>query len=235
MIHDVDESLKTLVRREVLDGAEIDVSFEAPTREWSAKRQRPTLSLFLYDIREDLSRRLVQREEIRSPDGFVVDRPAPPRFYKLSYLVTAWTERAVDEHRVLSATLAAFLQADALPQNVLQGTLVDYPKHVRTTIGLPLPQDRSIADVWSALGGELKPSLDLVVTAPLPPDRHFEVGPPVTEGLRATLLDTDRRTGQFRQRRPGDAEPVPVGPVEEFGYDIDEHIGEAVRAPASPS
>ena len=35
------------------------------------------------------------------------------------------------------------------------------------TVALPPPEDRSFADVWSALGGELKPSLDLVVSAPV--------------------------------------------------------------------
>ena len=34
------------------------------------------------------------------------------------------------------------------------------------SIALPPPEDRSLADVWSALGGELKPSLDLVISAP---------------------------------------------------------------------
>ena len=34
-------------------------------------------------------------------------------------------------------------------------------------VGQPASQERSLADIWSALGGELKPSLDLVVTAPI--------------------------------------------------------------------
>jgi hypothetical protein len=35
--------------------------------------------------------------------------------------------------------------------------------------------------VWSALGGELKPSIDVVVSAPINTGQRMEVGPPVTE------------------------------------------------------
>ncbi len=55
MIHDVDESLRTLVRREALNGSRVEIGFEAPTREWSARQNTPTVSLYLYDIREDTS------------------------------------------------------------------------------------------------------------------------------------------------------------------------------------
>ena len=57
MIHDVDESLRTLVRREALNGSRVEIGFDAPTREWSARQNTPTVSLYLYDIREDLQRR----------------------------------------------------------------------------------------------------------------------------------------------------------------------------------
>jgi Pvc16 N-terminal domain len=191
MIHDVDESLRALTRRDVLNGAKVDISFEAPTKEWSARRNSPTLNLYLYDIREDLARRMVQHEVIRNDDGFVTDRVAPPRRFKLSYLVTAWTQRPEDEHRLLSAVLACFVRFDALPSEVLQGDLAGQPYPLRVTIGLPLPAERSISDVWTALGGELKPSLDLIVTAPLVSGRQQYVGPPVTEEPRITVIGRD--------------------------------------------
>src|SRR4051795_3636566 len=55
------------------------------------------------------------------------------------------------------------------------------------TVGLPPPEDRSFADVWSALGGELKPSLDLVVSVPTDTGQRREVGPPVLEPPRVSL------------------------------------------------
>lgn len=183
MIHDLDESLRALVQRDVLNGTKVDVSFEAPNREWAAKRQGPALNLYLYDVHEDTQRRRDQFEEHRNGRGRVTDRTQPPRRFKLAYLITAWTQRPEDEHRLLSAMLGCFLSYDVLPNDVLQGSLADQDEEVRATIGLPLPPERSLSDVWTALGGELKPSLDLVVTVPFPPlvPREQPVGPPVVQ------------------------------------------------------
>ncbi|MGH9002259.1 MAG: Pvc16 family protein, partial [Acidimicrobiia bacterium] len=57
MIHAVSESLRALVRRDALNGSDVEVAFEAPNREWSGKRTAPTVDIYLYDIREDLRRR----------------------------------------------------------------------------------------------------------------------------------------------------------------------------------
>src|SRR5436309_1834787 len=163
MIHDVDETLRTLVRRDALNGSDVEVAFDAPSKEWSARQNKPTVNLYLYDIREDLDRRRVQFEEIRADvDGrnIVVDRRVPPRKFKLSYLVTAWTQRAEDEHRLLSALLSCFLRHPTMPTDALAGALAQARMPILLNIALPPPQDRSISDVWSALGGELKPSLD---------------------------------------------------------------------------
>ena len=181
MIHAVDESLRELLRRDVLQRSEADIFFDAPSKDWSARRNSPALNLYLYDIREDLQNRAVQYEEVRNEAGAVVSRAMPPRKFKLSYLVTAWTQRPEDEHRLLSAVLSCFVRFDALPVEILQGELAGQREPVRCTIALPLPPERALSDVWSALGGELKPSLDLVVTAPFVASRYQEVGPPVTE------------------------------------------------------
>jgi hypothetical protein len=171
----------------VLDGANIEISFEAPTRDWAARRNSPTLSLYLYEIREDLQRREVQVEERRGPEGVVIERRLSPRKFKLSYLITAWTQRPEDEHRLLSAVLSCFIAFDALPFEVLQGELAQQPEPIRVTIGLPRPPDRPVSDVWTALGGELKASLDLIVTAPFETGRRRHVGPPVREEPRISF------------------------------------------------
>src|SRR5437879_1369253 len=59
------------------------------------------------------------------------------------------------------------------------------------TIALPPPQDRSISDVWSALGGELKASLDLVVNAPFEIKVAIPAGPPVLEEPRFSFAGPD--------------------------------------------
>jgi hypothetical protein len=207
MIHDVDESLRELAKRDVLNGARVEISFEAPTREWAARRNTPTLNFYLYDIREDLTRREVQYEEVRNAEGRVTDRRRPPRRFKLSYLVTAWTQRPEDEHRLLSSALTCFIRSDAIPVEVLQGELADQGRPVTVTVALPPGQDRSISDVWSALGGELKASLDLVVTAPFEIGRHQAVGPPVLEEPRLTVVGPEGAESSGGRWRGDASEP----------------------------
>jgi hypothetical protein len=208
MIEQVDDALNEIVVREALRGSKLDVVFDAPTKDWAARRNAPTVNLYLYDIREDTRRRPAGYLEERDPDsGTVVLRRPAPRFYKLSYLVTAWTQRPEDEHRLLDSLLRAFLRYDALPDHLVVGPLAEPGEPVKVTIGLPPPEDRAFADVWSALGGELKPSLDLVVTAPMWTGREYPAGPPVDEGLKISARDLlnpvdgePDATGEERQR-----------------------------------
>jgi hypothetical protein len=192
MIHEVDEALRRLVREEALRGSDIDVVFDAPTKDWAARRNAPTVNLYLYDLREDLRRR--QRGLINEydPTGTrVVARHQPPRHIKLSYLLTAWTQRAEDEHRLLSSLLTTFLKYEAVPANLLGGRLAELGLPVPLTVALPPPEDRSFADVWSALGGELKPSLDIVVSAPVDAGAVRPAGPPAEAGLEVALGGDD--------------------------------------------
>jgi len=211
MIQDVDETLRALVRRDALNGGDVDIAFDAPTRDWSARRNTPTLDLYLYDIREDLVRREIMWEEVRDPRGHVTERRPPARHYKLSYLVTAWTQRPEDEHRLLSAVLACFVRHETLPDDVLAGSLSGGELPVYTTIALPPPTDRSLSDVWSALGGELKPSLDLVVSAPLEVRRQERAGPPVLEQPRLRVGRPDAEVEEAAaSRRDGAAAAAEV-------------------------
>ena len=204
MIHEIDEALRRLVRDEALrapggKGA-IEVVFDAPTKDWAARRNAPTVNVYLYDIREDLRRRsrgLINEYDER---GMVRARIAPPRYVKLSYLVTAWTQRPEDEHRLLSALLLGLIRYDAVPPEMLTGSVAAVGLPVPMTVALPPPEDRAFADVWTALGGELKPSLDVVVSAPLETGRPIPAGPPVEEGLRADVMD---RSGAAQDDRVG--------------------------------
>jgi hypothetical protein len=194
MIQDVDESLRALVKRDALNGSKADIAFDAPNKEWSSRRNTPTVDLYLYDIREDLEQREVMWEDIRGNSQnsrLITERRPPPRRFKLSYLVTAWTQRPEDEHRLLSALLACFLRNQTMPADILSGALAQARQPITLNIALPPPQDRSISDVWSALGGELKASLDLVVNAPFEVKVAIPAGPPVLEEPRFTFAVPD--------------------------------------------
>ena len=200
MIDEVDEAVRTLIRQEALNGTQVEVVFDAPTKEWSSRRNSPTLDVYLYDIREDLRRRETGVIDVQNDVGRITGRRHPPRHFKLSYLVTAWTQRPEDEHRLLSAVLACFVRHDKLPADVLQGALADQALPVRVTVALPPPEDRALSDVWSAMGGELKPSLDLVITLPVDTQSFVPAATLVTEQPRFTVASSEGSTEQ-RQRR----------------------------------
>ena len=190
MLHDVDESVRSFLRLRCQITKDIEVSFDAPTRDWSSRRNTPTVDVFLYDLRENLDRRQTLLEDHRDESGMVDRRVPPTRWFNCSYLITAWTQRAEDEHRLLSSVLMGFLTDHTLPRDVLAGALALTERAVYITIARPPGQDRSISDIWSAVGGELKPSLDLVVVVPFEPmTGSLPFGPPVMEAPRVDMAD----------------------------------------------
>jgi hypothetical protein len=191
VIHEVDDALRRLIRDVARRGTEVEVAFDAPTKDWAARRNAPTVNVYLYDIREDLRRRQRGMLNEYGPTGQVAARHLPPRHIKLSYLVTAWTQRPEDEHRLLSDLLITLLRHEAMPAELLTGSLAALELPVPMTVALPPPEDRAFADVWTALGGELKPSLDVVVSAPVESGRAFAAGPPAEAGLRLDLGDDE--------------------------------------------
>ncbi|MEO5898870.1 MAG: DUF4255 domain-containing protein [Ilumatobacteraceae bacterium] len=214
MIHDVDETLRAMVRRNALLGTDVDVVFDAPTKEWSSRRNAPSIDMYLYDLREDLRRRETGIHD-HHENGRVAAREQPPRWFKLSYLVTAWTQRPEDEHRLLSALLRSLLLSDRLPPELLAGSLAGLNHSVPYTCALPPPEDRALSDVWSALGGELKPSIDLVVYAPFDLSREILIGPPVLEGARLEMFSPDADERRIGKVPPDPADAVDGDPVGE--------------------
>ena len=239
MIPEVDVALRSLIEREATAGTEVEVLFDAPTKDWAGRRNVPTIDVYLYDIREDLRRR--ERGLINEYDDRdrVRARHLPPRHFKLSYLVTAWTQRPEDEHRLLAALLSCFLRHDALPTEFLTGPLAELGLPVPVTVALPPPEDRSFADVWSALGGELKPSLDVVVSAPTDTGQQYHAGPPVVRPPTIALGGIGGPAGggagagwpprEERQPRPAPAVGSAVGPDEEADHQPPDKSGTRPR------
>jgi len=68
MITDLDETTKQLLIKEMpIENNEVDIKFDLPKREWAAKLSRPTINLYLYDIRENTELRrnewVVERDD----------------------------------------------------------------------------------------------------------------------------------------------------------------------------
>ncbi|CAM5472814.1 DUF4255 domain-containing protein [Kitasatospora aureofaciens] len=208
MIHEVDEALRSLLGEAGLPERGVEVVFDAPTRDLAARRTAPTVSVFLYGLREETGRRQAGAVAEYDEDGVVVGHRPAPRWFELGYLVTVWTNRPQDEHRLLAEVLQCLTAVDALPARLLTGSLA----RLGLTVGLDIAgRDTglpSVSDVWSALGGELRPSIDLRVLAPLP-GGLAPAGPPVTEGLVVRATDTTRESepGGRRLRYHGAGDP----------------------------
>ncbi|MFD7320002.1 DUF4255 domain-containing protein [Streptomyces sp. NPDC059875] len=213
MIHEIDEGVRLLLTESGLTESGVDLVFDPPTREWAARRNAPTISVFLYDIREDVGRRRTGTVEEYDENGMTVARRTPPRWFDLTYLVTAWTNRPQDEHRLLSEVLRCLARTDVLPSRLHTGSLVELGLAVPIEVAGGATEGRSAGDVWSALGGELKAGIDLKVLAPLAGER-VAAAPPVTDGLvvrTAARADGSQAEPGRQLRYDGVTDPGPHG------------------------
>jgi hypothetical protein len=176
MLNLLDESLEEFLRAVVpLPKREIDISFDAPDKDWSARVSRPTINMYLWDVRRNVSERELGLETVHDENGRPHRRTPLPRV-DCRYLVTAWTSDTRDEHSLLGATMAALLLHDEIEAEYLQGVYRD----VRPvpSIEIAAGDGRENSDFWSALGGQLKPGLDLVVTVTVDAALRAVAGPP---------------------------------------------------------
>jgi hypothetical protein len=173
VIHDVDATLKDLlVQKMPLDVSAVDVSFDMPNRDWAGRVNRPTLNLFLYDVRENHELRSNQRALLRN--GAVgSERRAPVRM-DLTYLISAWTTDISDEHQLLGRVLTTLLRFPLLPDEVLKGSLLSQPMPVQAWIAQPEHTPKPW-DFWGNMENRMKAALNFVLTASFEPYQAQEV------------------------------------------------------------
>jgi hypothetical protein len=167
MIQDVDTTLRELLVQKVpLDTSLIDVKFEMPTKEWSAGISRPTVNLFLYDLRENHELRSNQRYVTRSA-GTASEQRAPVRV-DLAYMITVWTADISDEHQLLGRIVTALLRYPMLPQESLKGAMQTQSRPLQAWIAQP-ERTPNAWDFWGNLENRMKAGLSYVVTVALEP------------------------------------------------------------------
>ncbi|MBU6279031.1 MAG: DUF4255 domain-containing protein [Actinomycetales bacterium] len=193
VLADVDESLRALLASSTFPGQTVRVDLDAPNKEWSGRRTAPGLNLFLADIRENLELRRVDPIEIRNDEGHVTARQPHPRYYALTYVLTAWAATVEDEHRLLGSALTALLRSDYMPDAVSTGLLAEqikagYP--VRLRVGGTLFTERMATELWSSLGSDYRPSISVTVIVPFPAGAAVPAGPPQTQPPQVRVTDT---------------------------------------------
>jgi hypothetical protein len=173
-IAELDDGVRTLLRSELRrHGFEgVEISFDAPSREWSGKLTAPTVDVFLYDLRE-ASDRATSSPAFGNGD---MSMAAPPLQLALTYAVTAWTKTAEDEHRLLSQALAILFSHKLLPTDVFDPVAAGVRAPAETAVGRPREHK---SDFWNAVGGQYKASIDYVVHLAIDSGARFDRGPEV--------------------------------------------------------
>lgn len=171
MFHLIDQALEQYLRAEVpLPQSDVDVAFNAPAKDWSARISRPTVNLFLWDIRRAATKQRAGVDEIEIEGRKF--RRSPPRVLEMRYLITAWSSEHRDEHQLLGNVARAILLNRSIPTQYLPDG-IELPDDRPVGLYLTTTTDLKPNDFWSSIDGQLKPGLDVVAT--------FRVAPPMVE------------------------------------------------------
>lgn len=173
MIADVDEVLRKLLIREIeIKGNEVDIQFDQPKREWSARLSKPTINLFLFDVRENLRLRgSEQYFTVNRSDGTSEVRRNPVRM-DLRYLMTAWVKEAEDEHLLLSTALVGLLRNPFLPVDLFTERLRPQPHPCPVEVASFPPEAGPVdkfTEIWGVLDNEMRPGIIVTVTVSVDP------------------------------------------------------------------
>ena len=179
MLELIDEALESLLRAEIpLSSTDIDVSFDPPDRAWSARLSRPTINLFLWDLRRSASRSRSGMQTVER-NGVMVHQPALP-VVELRYVATAWASDHGDERGLLSGVLRVMLKHGSLPRAYLSDTLaeLELPSLLVARSGEDQP------DITKALDGQIRPGINVSLST------EFDTGLVFPAGLPTTSIKT---------------------------------------------
>jgi len=215
MLSEIHTALKRLLyERGRIPHNEVDISFEMPTREWVDSLIRPTINLFMFDIRENTDLRSVTRQT--SQVGGRAIMRMPPRRFDLRYMLSAPSTVAADEHLLLWRGLATILKYSPIPSEYIPDSI---PADLSISTAMLSADDGvSQIELWNALEVTPRPALLFSVTVPLDLDVVFEA--PVVLS----------RTTRFTRRTP-EAEAAGQGIREDQAVVVDSgiQIGGVIR------
>lgn len=176
MLDELDESLRELLTRDLpITANEVDIAFNQPTREWASRLSRPTLNLFLHDVRENNRLRTQQPYlGVSGSNGISATISPNPVRLDVHYMITAWANDPGDEHRLLGRTLMVLYRYHSLPEEFLTGPLLDQDFDILLKVAQYDQRDIR-RDIWSMLDNEMRPILDLTVTLAIEPYADWTV------------------------------------------------------------
>jgi Pvc16 N-terminal domain/Carboxypeptidase regulatory-like domain len=187
MLADINNTLRQLIyTRAKLEPSEVDIQFDAPTKEWVNSRTKPTVSFFLYDLEEntELRRNALEATQVRSASGgsISVKRP-PPRRFNLNYMVSAISTVVEDEHHLLWRVMSALLKNPTIPDELVPDIVRQFEIPLHGRVSQPDDGPRPI-DLWNSLETAPRPSLLYVLTVPVDLETEFTAPLVLTRTLR---------------------------------------------------
>lgn len=184
VLRDADRSLANWLGQELPSG--VGLRFEPPAPQWVAKPPEPLfINAFLLSIRQDARGAQSGWSELRDGDGRVVGRQPTTRYFRLTYLITAWAsgpagDAVMAEHEVLGFVLGACARHGCLPGDCLEGVLAESGAETAFECA-PADSPAAAGALWAGLGLAPRAHLELVLVAPAKPAVLTDLAPPARE------------------------------------------------------
>ena len=208
MIDALDRSLEAFLRRVVpLEPSQVDVVFGAPDKDWSAQRARPAVGMFLHSITPAPSRAAAGVRTIRQ--GNDIERARDMPIMALRYLVTVWVADPSDEHRLLGQVLRSIAMHNVLPRRDREPELQSLGGSI--TLSLIGEAERTVFEMWTALGVSPRASIDLTVYIPAGLPAVSETAAPPTRVEVETADQNEPSRQSSRGRLAGRVDPSNAG------------------------
>jgi Pvc16 N-terminal domain len=179
----VEQGLEKLVRAALPLPEQVgEVSFDPPSRSWSAQLSRITVSMFLFGVGRSPQPPRPMPE--RAAANGRTQRRGPLPMIELSYLVSAWAGNVRDEHELLGDVLGCFLTHQVLPAEFAAPTLLS-----SVQIALAPADTGRVKDVFASVDGSMRAAFIIVLTTALDVGAWADAAPSVQriEALTAPL------------------------------------------------
>lgn len=190
MIGLIHEAIRSMLYGEgKLPANDVDVTFAAPTRDWMAAINRPTVNFYLHSITENNQYR--EADFMHQRQGMMVARRMRPRRMDLRYLITTHfksptPEVSDEEWQVLWRVLATLMRNAEWPQEALPFAIRELDTGLNAQVAQADGSPRT-SDLFSSLGIPPRAALHYVITAPL--DLNIEQQTPLAVGVGLSFRD----------------------------------------------
>ena len=163
---------------------ELDYNFNVPTKKLSEEFELDTVSIYLLDVKENLTLRQNEWETSFNTDGQLT-KVAPTIMLNMYFLISAFSKDKdiEDEHKLFSKVLSLLYHPD-------------FTSYLNNNYSMTLPRDISIElfpqqyinehlglQLWSAIDQNIRPIISLKVTAPLLMDTSTSMTPVKTKDI----------------------------------------------------